>query len=134
MTASEKKLATFRQVVDLWNQGKIEEVLRWVDEECELVSRLSALGEGAYRGHEGVRRWSSHFKSAFPDWQSEIIELRMVGEATLARLRVGGHGGESRVPVEETVWQVIEWRGDKITHMGTFTSEAAALEAARATG
>jgi hypothetical protein len=47
---------------------------------------------------------------------------------TLARTRFRGSGAESGAPVEQTLWTAIEWRKSKALRIGSFTSEAEALE------
>lgn len=131
---SDDEHARFRESVGLWNRGEIDEVLKWVDDEGEIVSRLGALGERAYRGHEGVRRWWRDMHEAFPDWQTELCEVRQVGQVTVAQVRLHGHGGKSGVPVDETLWQVVEWRNGKMFRLLNLTSEAEAWEAAAILG
>jgi hypothetical protein len=123
---SDEEATRFRESVALWNRGEIDEVLKWVDEGGEIVSRLGALGEGAYRGHEGVRRWWRDMHEAFPDWQTELCQVRQVGHVTIAQVRLRGHGEQSRVPVDETLWQVVEWRNGKMFRLLNLTTEAEA--------
>ena len=41
-----------------------------------------------------------------------------------------GHGVESNVPMEQTVWQVAEWRDGKVIWWCFVTTEAEALKTA----
>ena len=49
--------------------------------------------------------------------------MRDLGDSGIAALRVRGHGLDSGVPFEETVWAAAEWRDGKVT-FGGGTSEA----------
>jgi hypothetical protein len=64
-----------------------------------------------------------------PDFSAEIDELRHLGDLTLARARSHGHGVESEAPMEQTFWQVPEWRRKNIIWWCLVRSEAEALEA-----
>ena len=66
----------------------------------------------------------------YPDFSTEIEEIRDLGDVTVARLRVRGHGVESAAPMEQETWQLGEWRDSKVIRWDTFLSEAEALEAA----
>ena len=55
-------------------------------------------------------------------------------DLTVTRLRVHGHGTESRAPMEQTQWEVTGWRDGLMTHWAIYLSENAALEAATPPG
>jgi ketosteroid isomerase-like protein len=125
----EENVGNYRHAVDAWNRGEIDELLAFMDEGIEFQSLLGAM-EGAYRGHEGIRRWWQHFHETFPDWHADVEDVRAPGEMTIARLRVSGHGRGSGVPLDQVIWQVAEWRAGKIVRLTAHQSEAAALDAA----
>ena len=93
-----------------------------------IESRLGCE-EGAYHGHEGLRRWWNNFVGAFPDYTIEIEELRDIGEVTLAHIR-GGAIGRQRTPLIDPFWQPIRWREGKCVWWRNCATEAEALEAA----
>jgi hypothetical protein len=43
----------------------------------------------------------------------EVVEVRDLGELTLAAIRALGYGGGSEVPFEDNVWLAGRWRGRK---------------------
>jgi ketosteroid isomerase-like protein len=69
-----------------------------------------------------------------PRLSIEVLELRDGGDSGIAALRVRGHGLDSGVPFEETVWAADEWRDGEVTRWRNFGSEAEALEAAGLSG
>jgi hypothetical protein len=94
------------------------------------IEPLTAVAVGtSYRGLEGVRRWWDDIVNTFPDFGSEVLEARDLGDLTLTALRLRGHGAGSDALVEQTVWQVIEWRDKKCVWWGGYASEREALEA-----
>ena len=91
---------------------------------------LAAEGGVAYRGHDGLRSYWANLHDAFPDFRSEVEEVRDLGDVTFARLRVRAHGDASGAPIDQTAWQVGEWRDGKVIWWQTFATEAEALAAA----
>jgi ketosteroid isomerase-like protein len=112
-----------------FNRRDLDAVLALTDPDVEVVPRLAGL-EGSYRGHSGVRRWWQNLLDAWPDYKVEVLELRDLGEVTLAKVNVGGHAADSGIPVSQTSWHVCRWRHRRIVWLGVFTIEAEALEAA----
>jgi ketosteroid isomerase-like protein len=130
---SEENVGGYRHAVDAWNRGEIDELLAFMDEGIEFQSLLGAM-EGAYRGHEGIRRWWQHFHETFPDWHADVEDVAAEGDVTIGRLRVRGHGRESGVPVDLVIWQAAEWRSGKIVRLTAHQSEAAARTAVTSGG
>jgi hypothetical protein len=63
----------------------------------------------------------------------EILEMSDPGDATVAAVRLRGHGAGGAVPVDTTMWRVTRWRAQKCFWWGSFRTESdvlAALEAA----
>ena len=77
-----------------------------------------------------MRRWTQNLWDAFPDWRSELVELRDGGDATVGLARIRGHGRESGAAFDQTIWQVLQWRNGKCVRMISYDSEAEALETA----
>jgi ketosteroid isomerase-like protein len=100
-----------------------------MSDDVEVSTALAGV-EGAYRGHDGVRSWWQDFHDAFPDWHAEALTVRASGDATVAYLRISGHGGGSGAPVDQTMWHVMHWRDGKAVRISRHDSEAEALEAA----
>ena len=65
----------------------------------------------------------------FPRHQLEVLEVRDLGEFTVAVVRVRGHGAESDTPFDATVWQVHQWRHGKCTRWHAYSNESDALDA-----
>ena len=40
--------------------------------------------EGRYHGHDGIRRWWENLLDTFPDFTIEVIEVRDLGNLTIA--------------------------------------------------
>jgi ketosteroid isomerase-like protein len=99
------------------------------DPDVEIEPRTSVAVGTSYRGLDGVRRWWDDMLRTFPDIGMEVLEARDLGDLTLTATLMRGHGAGSDVLIEQTLWQVIEWRDRKCVWWGSYASEREALEA-----
>jgi len=67
--------------------------------------------------------------AVYPDFTGEIEAVRELGELTLARSCIHGHGAGSDAPMDQKLWQVARVRHGKVIWWRFWSSEAAALEA-----
>lgn len=122
----------YHRIIDALNRRDLDAFLALSDPEVEIRPRSAALeGGDPYRGHGGVRSWWTNLLSVFPDFTCEIDDVRELGDATVARVRLRGHGLESAAPMEQPTWAAVIWRDGKASWWGTFESEPEALQAAR---
>ena len=128
---SEENVELHQRANDAVNRHDIDALLALVDANVEFSSRLLEVeGGGPYRGHDGIRSWWENLLGVFPDFSSEIEEVRDLGDVTVARLLQRAQGIESDAPAVQTTWQAVKWRNGKAMWSGIFRSEAEALEAA----
>ena len=119
------------RAADAFSRRDLDAFLAICDPDIELVSRHLGLdGSGHLRGHAAVRRWWETLLSVYPDFTSEIEEVRDLGDVTIARQAFRGRGVESGAEMEQKQWQVTRWRDNKAYWWQSFPSEAEALEAA----
>ncbi len=125
---SQENVEANRRGFEAFNERDRDSLLAALDEDVELFPILAAM-EGGYYSHDGARRWWSGLLGGFPDIRVEILEVRDLGEVTIAVVRVRGHGAESDTPFDATVWQVHQWRHGKCIRWHAYSSESEALEA-----
>ena len=100
------------------------------DPKLEFRSVLSSVEGGAYRGHEGVRRYFDDMADAWQEWRSETGEILEMGpELLLADVHFRGVG-HSGMKVETHSTFVVEMSGGKILSMHAYPTRGEALEAA----
>ncbi|MGZ5388325.1 MAG: nuclear transport factor 2 family protein [Solirubrobacterales bacterium] len=128
---SQENVELHGRAFEAFNDRDLDAFLALADRDIELAPLNLELEGGAYRGHPGVRTFWNEYLSVFPDFSVDFDELRALGDLTVARVRLRGHGGASDVPFEEPIWQVAEWRRMQCVWWHSFRSEAEALEAAR---
>jgi ketosteroid isomerase-like protein len=127
---SQENVKLVHQTVDAFNRRDLDAFLALMDPGVEFTPYVVVV-EGGYQGHDGVRRWWQDLFEVFPDWHVEPMEVRDLGNLTLATLRLGGHGGESGTPVNQMLWQLAEWSiHSKVVRVSHHSNEAEALEAA----
>ena len=117
-----------RRAIQAINDRDLDALLAVMDEEVEAVPLLAAM-EGRYHGHDGIRRWWANLLDTFPDFGVEVVQMREIGEATVAVLSTSGRGVGSDTPIDATMWQVSLFRHDKCIRWRVYTSESEAFEA-----
>jgi ketosteroid isomerase-like protein len=128
---SEENVEAVYETVDAFNRRDLDAFLAFTDPDIEWSPLTFELeGGGPSHGHDGVRRWWETWIGTFPDFSGEVEDVRDLGEVTVTRARLRGHGAASGATLEQTVWIFAEWRQRKCVRWRTFASEAEALEAA----
>ncbi len=128
---SQENVELVREALDAFNRRDLDAFLERIAPDVEFVPLQAEMeGGGAYKGHDGVRRWWENLLSVFPDFRVSAEQIRDRGDMTVVRLRLRGQGKESDAPMDQTDWQAARWRNRKIIWWRTFRSEAEAREAA----
>ncbi len=92
---------------------------------------VGAFPESAtYHGPDGVREFFGQWVGAFDDFGLAADEVIGAGDHVVVRMRQWGRGKQTGASVENRMWQVFTFRGDKIVHCGGYPTEAEAFAAA----
>jgi len=126
---SQENVELAYRAYDAFNRRDWDALLTLMDDEIEIESRLVGM-EGAYHGHQGLRRWWTDFLGAFPDYTVEVEELRDLGDMTLGHIRGWGHSAGSDTPIIDPFWQPSRWLHGRCVWWRNCSTEAEALEAA----
>ena len=126
---SQENVERYHRSVEAFNHRDRDLFMALMGEEVVVESRLVAM-EGAYHGHEGVRRWWDAFLGSFPDYTLVVEEVRDLGDTTLAHARGTGHLTGSATPFTDSFWEALMWRDGKCVWWRNCATEAEALEAA----
>jgi ketosteroid isomerase-like protein len=125
---SQENVELAYRAIDAVNRRDLGTFLALMDDDVEAVSRIVAV-EGGLHGHDGIRRWWENWLDVFPDYNIEVVEMRDLGDVTLAAFRALGHGAGSEVPFVDTVWVGHRWRGGKCVWWRVFNTWDEVLEA-----
>jgi ketosteroid isomerase-like protein len=121
---SQERIELIHQAYDAFNRRDLDSYLHFMDADVEIFPRQAAI-EGYYRGHAGIRRWWGDLLDVF----LEVVDVRVLGDTSLAVLRFLGHGADSESPFDETVWHVSRNRDGKSVWWRVYDTETEALEA-----
>ena len=128
---SQENVDLYYRAADALNRRDLDAYLAMMADDVEAVPRSGAMeGESSYRRQEGVRRWWNSLFDVFPDYRIEVVDVRDLGDLTLAAIRLRGHGAGSTAPTDNATSIVVRWRRGKVVWWRTFDVQAEALEAA----
>jgi ketosteroid isomerase-like protein len=110
-----------REVVDAVNGRDLARLIELTDPDVEWHTFLAELREeGAYRGHDGLRRWLGDVEDAWELLRVEIDDTLAIGGLILmvGRLRYRGKG--SGVELESPTGWVARFRDEKVAYLRLF--------------
>lgn len=126
---SRENVQSVYAVYDAFNRRDFDTMLRIHGDDVH-VTPLAAPVSSSYEGSEGMRRYWDDLLANFPDFTTEPLEVRDLGDLTLSAVRFRGRGAGSEAPFEQVVWQLAEWRDGRISWWRSYRSEAEALSGA----
>ena len=81
---SQENVERLYRAYDAFNRRDLDAYLALIDPEVELTPRIMELEGGSYyRGHDGVREWWRTLFAVFPDFSTEILEVRDLGDSLI---------------------------------------------------
>lgn len=132
---SEQIVEQQRLAAEAFSRQDLDGFLAICDPDIVLVSRhLELDGSGHLRGHAAVRRWWETLLAVYPDFTSEVTEVRVFEDVTVAQHHFRGQASGSGAQMEQKHWQVTRWRDNKAVWWQSLPTEAEALEAAGVSG
>lgn len=127
---SGENVRLYRQGIDAFNRRDLDAFLELAHPDVIGVSRVLAVEGDTYQGHDGTREWWNNLLGVFPDFTIEVVSVREVGHLIVSELANRAHGEERPAPLEESVWQVSEWRDGQVVRWQIYENERDALQAA----
>jgi ketosteroid isomerase-like protein len=126
---SQGNVERFSEAIAAFRRGDVEAVLDGVSEDVVWIAARSAV-EGAYHGHEGLRRFLADNAENFEVFEPRFTEIRDLGDRVLAcgsfHIRARGSGVETSFPVAG----IATYRDGKLARWEDFRERSLALEAA----
>ena len=126
---SAERVETVNRIIAAFARGDVDAALRDIDPAAVFEPQRTAT-EGAFIGHEGMRRFWNDTEEMFDYFHPEYTEVRDLGDTVLAigtlTVRGRGSGAEVQIPMAF----LAEFRDDRVVRMKDFGEVAAALEAA----
>jgi len=132
VAVSDDRITIARRGFDAFNRGEVEELVALSHPDCEWLPFRAQLEGGAYRGHDGIREFA---RDMAEDWESFVVEMDetcQFGDNVLIVGRVRALARGSGVTVENRSGFVLEFDGDRIRRLVSFSDPDAARQAAQA--
>ena len=126
---SQENVHAVRSTFEAFQRRDLGVFLSCFDPDVEDRSLVLEV-EGAYHGHDGIRRWWDGVLAVFPDWNPTIVDSRDLGERVVSRVRAEGRGTGSGISRDRDIWHVAELHDGRLRWSAFFRTEAEALEAA----
>ena len=121
-----------RAAWDGFSRNRVEDALRHIHPDVEMIPFGAAMEGRSYHGHAGVRDWWEHqIEASWETFETHAEDFEDVGD----RLVVFGHwvarGRTSGVQLYRRATWVVEVMDGKITRWQTYTDRDEALGDAR---
>ena len=130
---SRENVEIVRRMVEAWQGDDFESWLATIDPTVEWHAVLQRLVEGPeslYRGHDGMRRFWSDYRTELSHMQVEAQGLRDVGDdRVLLLVRFQWRGVASGIEMESPVGLVMTLRDGKVIRSFDYLSHQEALKA-----
>jgi ketosteroid isomerase-like protein len=85
--------------------------------------------DGVIRGHEGMRRWLRDLHDLYEEFESEVVDIRDVGDQVVVAFVVRGKGTGSGITLQQPLAQVVTVRDGKAIEVRDYFSHEEALDA-----
>ena len=125
---SQENMRVLEKAMLAASRGDMEAFLRHVDEDIVWIAARSAV-EGAYHGHDGLRKFFADNDESFDVFEPDFREVRDLGDRILAvgsiHIRARGSTVETDIPVAG----IFTFRRGKLLRWEDFRERRLALEA-----
>ena len=121
----------YRRAVEAFNRRDLDGWLAFMDEDIEIESRFSRLGDTRFRGHESIRQWWDDLGDAWDVLEVVPEEVReSAPDETLALIHLNGRGRGSGLEVREPAAHRVRYRDGKWVQLAYVDREQAERELA----
>jgi ketosteroid isomerase-like protein len=127
---SRENLEAAAALYELYEQGKVDEMVAGMDPDVELDVSDRLPDEGVLRGRQAYRSFLERSFDVWSEFRVEVEELLDAGDAVVAFVRSTAIGQGSGIQVDERIAHVA-WMRDGIPYrVKVFGDRERALEAA----
>jgi len=129
---SQENVETVRRAFDALSRGDIEAFVALHHAEGRIHELAEMPDHQVYRGHDEIRQWVEAGLQIFPGVQWTLEEvLHNADDQVVVRTSFRGQGGGSGVPVDQTVFHLIEFDDGRVVRTQGWFDRDQALEAVR---
>jgi len=127
---SDPRVAALDHAIARWNAGDWTAATEGADPGIEWVTPPEDPDTATYRGAEGIRAYWAQWAEALEDVRMEVEEYVPAGERLVVTLRRSGRGRASGAHVEDRLFLVYSFRGERVSRVQEFREREQALSAA----
>jgi ketosteroid isomerase-like protein len=99
------------------------------DPDLAFESRITAVEDATYQGHDGIRRYIANLAEAFEWIEVERFDVFEDRDRAVFTNRFRGRGRGSGVEVEQRFFLAVKGYAERLVWWGFFDSRSAALQA-----
>jgi ketosteroid isomerase-like protein len=128
---SDGPLDVARRGYACWAAGDIDGMLEMATSDFEFVPAIAASVEGgSIKGHDDFRRFFADLDETWETFRISADDFREAGGRVISIGRLTAKGRGSELELDQPIYTVLWFRGDRIARMQSFLDESAARAAA----
>jgi ketosteroid isomerase-like protein len=113
-----------------WTAGDIDGMLDLATPDFEFVPAIAASVEGgSIKSHDEFRSFFAHLDETWETFRISADEFREVAGRVMSIGRLTAKGRASELELDQPIYSVLWFRGDRIARMQSFLDESAAQAA-----
>jgi ketosteroid isomerase-like protein len=127
---SDGPLDVARRGYACWAAGDVDGMLEMATSDFEFVPAIAAGVEGgSIKRHDDFRRFFADLDETWETFQVTADDFREAGGRVMTIGRVTAKGRGSELELDQPIYHVLWFRGDRIARMQSFLDESAARAA-----
>jgi ketosteroid isomerase-like protein len=113
-----------------WEAGDYDGMLELATPDFEFVPAIAASVEGgSIKGHDAVRRFWADLDETWETFRISADDFREAGGRVMSIGRLSAKGRSSELELDQPIYTVLWFQGDRIARMQSFLEESAARAA-----
>jgi ketosteroid isomerase-like protein len=120
---SDERVQKTYRAYDAFARRDFDALAALCEPDCTFTSLVMESEGTEYRGYDGLREYFDALTDVLPDWRPEVEMVEDHDDRVLVRARIFAtpHGGS--VPLEQVMWQVVEFRNERARRWEFFRTE-----------
>jgi uncharacterized protein len=124
---------TVRAALECLNEGDVDGLISFCDDEFDLDMSARVFNPKTYRGHDGIRRFYGEVNEVWEEFRWEPTRFVDAGERIVVLLHSHGRGRGSGIEMARDAAMVWTVREGRALSLRFYIDQAQALDAARPT-
>lgn len=113
----------------LWGEGRLDDVVEYMDPEIEWVEPAETIGRNVVTGSDAALASLENWIAQFDSLRAETKELREDGDRVLHAMQQYARAGGSEIEIEDDLYMVWWFRDGRAVRMEMYNHRDQAEEA-----